>query len=68
MLLPFAGSLSMLVGSPYIPKIETTNDLDGFISNFWRAVKADADKVKEYADFPVIESDLHARHRWFLSK
>lgn len=65
---PFAGSLSVLLGNPNVPKMETANDLDCFISNFWRAVEADPDEVCKYADYPVIENDLHARHRWFLSK
>lgn len=64
---PFAGSLAVLLGNPKIPKIETINDLDCFIPNLWRAIASDADKVAEYADYPVIEADLHARHRWFLS-
>lgn len=64
---PFAGSLSVLLGNNNIPKIETINDLDCFVSNFWRAVDADPDTVAKYADYPVIENDLHARHRWFLS-
>lgn len=64
---PFAGSLSVLLGNPTIPKIETTNDLDCFISNFWRAVNADPSAVAKHADYPVLEVDLHARHRWFIS-
>jgi DNA adenine methylase len=64
---PFAGSLSVMLGNPNIPKIETVNDLDCFIPNFWRAIRADADKVAYYADYPVLEADLHARHRWLIS-
>ena len=64
---PFTGSLSCLLGNPNIPKIETANDLDCFIPNFWRAVQADADKVAQFADYPVLEADLHARHKWLIS-
>lgn len=65
---PFAGSMAVLLGNPFnIPKIETTNDIDQLISNFWRAVQQDAEKVAEYADYPVLEADLHARHRWLIS-
>lgn len=64
---PFAGSMAVMLGNPSIPKIETVNDFDCFIPNFWRAVQADADKVAEYADYPVLEADLHARHRWLIS-
>lgn len=38
-----------------------------FIPNFWRAVAAEPDKVALHADYPVLEADLHARHRWFIS-
>lgn len=34
--------------------------------NFWRAVRADPEKVAEYADWPVTEADLHARHKWLV--
>ena len=64
---PFAGSLAVLLGNDNTPKIETMNDKDNWVCNFWRAVNADPDKVAEYADYPVLESDLHARHKWFLS-
>lgn len=49
-------------------RIETVNDKDGFISNFWRAVKADPDAVVEHADWPILENDHHARHAWLVHK
>lgn len=64
---PFAGSLAVLLANPSVPKIETVNDKDCFISNFWRAVSADPEGVAKYADYPVTEVDLHARHRWLVS-
>lgn len=64
---PFAGSLAVLLSNPKIPKLETVNDIDCFICNFWRAVSNDPEGVAEFADYPVIESDLHARQRWLLS-
>ncbi len=42
--------------------LETANDLDGMVSNFWRAIKFDPASVAKYADWPVNENDLHARH------
>ena len=48
--------------------METVNDLDGFISNFWRALQADPDTVAVYADWPVNENDLHARHAWLVGQ
>lgn len=64
---PFAGSLAVLLANPQIPKIETVNDKDCFISNFWRAVSQDPEGVAKFADYPVHEADLHARHKWLVS-
>lgn len=64
---PFAGSLAILLSNPKIPKIETVNDKDCFLSNFWRAVSIDPEGVAKYADYPVNETDLHARHKWLAS-
>lgn len=64
---PFAGSLAVLLVNPQVPKIETVNDIDCFISNFWRAVSNDPEGVAKFADYPVHEADLHARHRWLVS-
>ena len=63
---PFAGSLAVLLSRPDEPKIETINDLDCYLANFWRAVQAAPDEVAEWANWPVNEADLHARHLWLL--
>jgi DNA adenine methylase len=67
---PFAGSLAVLLGRPtkHAAKIETVNDLDGFIANFWRAVAADPSETAAYADWPIIEADLNARHAWLVGQ
>lgn len=66
---PFAGSLAVLLGRPGgAGKIETVNDRDCYLANFWRAVTAAPDAVAAYADWPVNEADLHARHRWLVSE
>lgn len=65
---PFAGSLAVLLGRPSEPKIETVNDLDCWISNFWRALKSDPEQVAHWADWPVNETDLHARHLWLVNR
>ncbi|WP_366558510.1 DNA adenine methylase [Phenylobacterium sp.] len=59
---PFAGSLAVLLGRPHAPKIESVNDKDCFLSNFWRALQADPAEVARWADWPVNEADLEARH------
>ena len=38
---PFAGSAAMLLAAPEGKRVETINDFDGFIANFWRAVAHD---------------------------
>lgn len=64
---PFAGSLTVLLGRPTPPKVETVNDIECYLANFWRALAADPEQVAHYADYPVNEADLHARHRWLVA-
>ncbi len=47
-------------------RVETANDLNHYVVNFWRAVKADPDCVAGFADAPVFEADMHARHKWLV--
>lgn len=63
---PFAGSLAVLLRRPHEAHIETVNDRDMYLANFWRAVQSDPAGVAFYADWPVNEADLHARHRWLV--
>ena len=65
---PFAGSLAVLLDRPTAPGIETVNDLDGLLANFWRAVALQPDEVALWADWPVSECDLHARHLWLVGQ
>jgi len=60
---PFAGSLATLLARPHAAKIETVNDKDGLIANFWRATQTAPDEVARWADWPGNEADQHARHR-----
>ncbi len=62
---PFMGSLAMLMLRPTgWEGTETVNDSDGLLCNFWRAVQFAPDEVAHWADWPVNECDLHARHVW----
>lgn len=65
---PFAGSLAVLLGRETAPRVETVNDIDAWISNFWRALQSDPEGVATYADWPVNEADLHARHLWLVNQ
>ncbi len=63
---PFAGSAAMLLGAPDGKRIETINDFDGMVANFWRAIAADPDAVAHHADWPCNENDLFSRHSWLV--
>ena len=64
---PFAGSLASLLARPVTAiGTETVNDADGLLINFWRALQADPEAVAEWADWPVSECDLSARHLWLV--
>jgi DNA adenine methylase len=65
---PFAGSMAVLLGRPkdHAAKIETVNDLDGFVANFWRSVAHDPEETAAWADWPIIEADLNARHAYLV--
>lgn len=66
---PFFGSGAMLLGRPDgWDGPETVNDIDGFVVNFWRSVTHDPEQVVHWADQPVFESDLHARHYWLVQQ
>lgn len=72
----------MLLARPTAPQIETVNDLDCYLANFWRCLSAlsmgcdyagrsgdeIAEEVASFADWPVNEADLHARHRWLVEQ
>ena len=59
---PFGGSAAVMLARPHRARVETYNDADGLLVNFWRAIRADPEAVATAADWPVSEADLHARH------
>ncbi|MBT8085998.1 MAG: DNA adenine methylase [Woeseia sp.] len=66
---PFFGSGAVLLAAPWPAKrIETVNDLDGLLCNFWRALQADSDALAAATDWPVSELDLHARGDWLVQR
>lgn len=69
---PFFGSGAVLFARPtshrWWDRIEIVNDLDGMVSNLWRAVKAEPDAVAEWADWPINENDLTSRHIWLVNR
>ena len=65
---PFAGSCAVALNRP--DKFKgwiTLNDIDGNISNFWRAMKQAPEEVAMHASSPVNECDLHSRHLWLVN-
>ena len=64
---PFFGSGAVLLARPNVGRIETVNDKDRYVANFWRAVKNDPEAVAHWLDWPVNECDLFARHLWLVN-
>jgi hypothetical protein len=65
---PFAGSLAVLLMRPEPRGYETVNDRNAYVANFWRSIRSDPAAVAEYADSPVNETDLRARHAWLAKQ
>lgn len=65
---PFCGSAAVLLRRPGgAGKIETINDKDAHVANFWRATQSDPEAVAFHLDWPVNEADLHARSAWLMA-
>jgi len=65
---PFFGSGAVLLGRPHAPGMETVNDLDCYLANFWRAIKVNPSTTAAWADWPVNEAELEARHQWLVDQ
>jgi len=65
---PFFGSGAVWLNRPKaFDGWAVVNDLDGNVSNFWRATLAAPEQVAEAACYPVNECDLHSRHLWLVN-
>ena len=65
---PFAGSLAVLLARPEPAGLETVNDLDCLLVNFWRATQADPRGVARHACWPASEADLVARNHHLATR
>lgn len=67
---PFFGSGAVFLRRPPFsaPRLEIINDADGFVANFWRAIKLDPRGVSRWSQDPASELDLVARHRWLCTR
>ena len=64
---PFFGCGAVLLARPTtFDCIETANDLNAWVCNFFRALKKESDAVAQFAADPVHEIDLHARGDWLF--
>lgn len=67
---PFAGSAAVLLARPSFRgrRVETINDLDGWLVNTWRAIQNAPEAVTRHAAGPVTEIDYHARLAWLQQR
>ena len=63
---PFFGGGAVLLNRPDPHGMEIVNDIDGYLTNAWRAIQRDPDAVAEYVDWPANEIDVMARHIWLV--
>jgi DNA adenine methylase len=77
---PFFGSGAILLSRPEGPNLkpvegfddhiewgtETVNDINGWVTNFWRSTQVYPELVAKHCDWPVSELDLHARADWLF--
>jgi site-specific DNA-adenine methylase len=60
---PFIGAGAVFLARPDPVGMETINDLDGLVVNFWRSVQMCPLAVKEAFQCLLSEVDLKARHK-----
>jgi len=64
---PFCGSIAVLLSNPNPPKIETINDKDCLVTNFWRSIKYNPKETFNFAEAPPNEIDLHAKQKYITN-
>jgi DNA adenine methylase len=67
---PFFGSGAVLLARPDGPPwgVETVNDKDALLCNLWRSIQRMPEETAFHADYPVVEGDLHPRHRELVAR
>ena len=65
---PCMGTAVMTLNNPEPAPREVICDLNAYICNFYRSLRADPDAVAYHADWPTNHHDLTARHRWLLAQ
>jgi DNA adenine methylase len=65
---PCCFSAAVLLLAPKPASLEVIGDVNGFVANFWRAVKHQPAEVARWADYPVSHIDIGARHVWLMQQ
>ena len=66
---PFAGSLAVLLANPNgAAQREIVGDLDGMVTNAWRAIRHAPEETAWWACYPSSHLDLIARKAWLLKE
>lgn len=65
---PFCFSAAVLLAAPKPASLEVIGDANGFVANFWRAVRYQPGEVARWADYPVSHIDMGARHVWLMAQ
>ena len=47
---------------------ELINDVNGFVVNFWRAIKWNPDGILDYVDWMINDLDKHAKQEWLANQ
>lgn len=64
---PFCGSAAVALARPRTIRT-VLNDIDGFVVNALRSIAYRPDETARWADWPMSEADLHARHAWLVER
>jgi len=65
---PFCGSMAVLLHKQEPTDYEIVNDMDGLLTNFWRAIKHEPEGVAGMAACPPSEIEITARHNWVYER
>lgn len=55
---PFCGSMAMLLHKDEPTKYETVNDIDGLLTNFWRAIQFSPEDVADLCEAPPFRNRI----------
>lgn len=65
---PFAGSCAVMLANTNIPRKEVINDIDAFVTNFWRSVQHDHEMVLRSASKISNDLDNVAKKKYLVER